>query len=77
MYKQPVPILRDLEAEHIKHNLMKLFNVTAINYPYKNCLNCKNWNEKSDICGRYNARPPTEIIVYSCPDHDDNDEIPF
>lgn len=45
--------------------------------PYQNCLNCVKWDFGKDICGLYNAKPPTEIIVYSCPSYEDNDDIPF
>lgn len=77
MYKQPYPILRSESLENLKQSVVRLFDRNRVGYPYKNCLNCLNWNESADVCKKYNARPPTEIIVYSCPEHEDNDDIPF
>ncbi len=45
--------------------------------PYQNCLNCEHWNEAKDICGLYNVKPPTEILIYSCPSYKDDQDIPF
>lgn len=39
-----------------------------------NCLNCHYWKDKEEICGKYNQRPPAQIIVSGCPEHTD---IPF
>lgn len=46
-------------------------------FPFQNCLNCKYWNFGKEICNKYNIRPPVEIIVYSCPDYEDYNEIPY
>jgi hypothetical protein len=60
------PIIRQMEIERLtKANI------------YQNCLNCLNWKHKEDICGKYNIKPPTKIIVNSCPDYVDEMEIPF
>ena len=45
--------------------------------PYQNCLNCTKWNYGKDICGLYNAKPPTEILIYSCSSYEDSGDIPF
>ena len=45
--------------------------------PYRNCLNCNNWDYSHDICGFYKSKPPTEVIVYGCETYSDNGDIPF
>ena len=77
MYKQPILILRTESLENLKQSVVRLFDRNRIDYPYKTCLNCKNWNEGAELCKLANARPPAEVIVYSCPQHEDNDDIPF
>lgn len=77
MYKQPIPVLRTESVENLKQAIVRLVDRNRVGYPYKNCLNCLSWNEGAELCKKFNARPPAEIIVYSCPDHEDNDEIPF
>lgn len=47
----------------------------AIDSASKSCLNCIHFNEKSELCGRCNQRPPARIIVLGCEQHED--EIPF
>lgn len=47
---------------------------------FKSCCNCEHWLEgppdnKLQICGKYQMRPPTKVIVCGCDDHSDN--IPF
>lgn len=77
-YEQPKPILRQESYMDLVAAINKLFigrsNFTHI---YQNCLNCKHWNYGDEICNKYNARPPTEIIIYSCPEYEDNGDIPF
>lgn len=73
-YVQPKPILRQEVYLNLQTDLVKLITRSNI---FQNCLNCSHWQLGKDQCGLYNAKPPTEIIVYSCPDHKDNDDIPF
>lgn len=40
------------------------------------CINCINWDMKAETCTHYGARPPAEVIVFSCGDAWDID-IPF
>ncbi len=42
---------------------------------FRNCLNCKCWNEINDMCAQFNCRPPTKVIVSGCEMH--SDVIPF
>lgn len=76
-YEKPKPKVRPTEENAIKYAIEKIFRVGRIGFPYQNCLNCKFWDINKDLCGKYNSRPPTEIIVYSCPQYEDNEDIPF
>jgi hypothetical protein len=69
-----IPILRKEVYVELQSDLVRLI---AKSRAYQNCLNCEHWKYKEDLCGKHNAKPPTEIIVYSCPDYLDDDNIPF
>ena len=30
------------------------------------CVNCENFNFKTDTCDKFKMKPPTDIIVFSC-----------
>lgn len=82
MYKQPKPILKTEALGSLLDAIIREFKVGRVSFPYKNCLNCIHWNEANEICGKFNSRPPAEIIVYSCEYHQDikgnmDDDIPF
>lgn len=80
MYKQPTPIMRDESYADLYSAIQAAVDRVIkkpSSVPYKNCLNCEHWDFGNDLCGLYNAKPPTEIIVYSCPSHKDNQDIPF
>lgn len=80
MYEQPKPIVRAIPHGDLfstVNEAIRKFISNANNHPFQNCLNCRSWNFKQDLCGKYNAKPPTEIIVYSCPAYEDNEDIPF
>lgn len=32
----------------------------------RNCLSCFFFDEKTEICGKWNARPPARTIVEAC-----------
>jgi hypothetical protein len=40
----------------------------------KTCLDCHFFNEQTEICGKWNARPPARTIVEACPAFD---PVPF
>ena len=47
---------------------------------FKTCYNCEHWLEgppdnRLQICGKYQQRPPTKVIICGCEEHTDN--IPF
>lgn len=48
-----------------------------VNYPFRTCLRCDNFDEKSENCKLYNARPPAKIIAFGCDSFDDNEWVPF
>lgn len=82
MYKQPKPILKSEALAGVYNAILREFNTGRVSFPYKNCLNCTHWNEANEICGKFNSRPPAEVIVYSCEFHEDakgnmDDYIPF
>lgn len=76
-YKRPEPLIRPTMESSIKYAIEHIFKVKRNSFLYRNCLNCVHWNEDNDLCGKFNARPPTEIIVYSCESYEDNYDIPF
>lgn len=77
-YMKPTTKLRDGKEIELRSDLANLVHRYLIGiHPYKNCLNCTHWDYGKDQCGKFNAKPPTDIIVYSCPQHEDNDDIPF
>lgn len=41
------------------------------------CLSCSFFREPTELCNRYNQRPPARVIAFGCKDYLDNDEIPF
>lgn len=43
----------------------------------RTCLSCSSFNEPSEYCQRYKARPPARVIAYGCPSYINEDEIPF
>lgn len=76
-YKKPMPTIRPSSESVIKYAIEKIFRVGRIGFPYRNCLNCIHWNVEKDLCGKFNSKPPTEIIVYSCDFYEDDGDIPF
>ncbi len=43
----------------------------------QSCLNCENFDEKTETCGVYRQRPPARVIAYGCVSYSDSDDIPF
>jgi hypothetical protein len=44
----------------------------------KSCLSCDTFNEETEVCSKFNARPPARVIAFSCGDYANiNEEIPF
>lgn len=41
------------------------------------CISCLAFNEASEWCKTYGARPPARVIAFGCESYDDEDEIPF
>ena len=80
VYKQPKPIIRAIPHGDLFSTIndsIRKYITNAANHPFQNCLNCKHWNFANDKCKLYDAKPPTEIIVYSCPSYEDGEEVPF
>jgi len=80
MYKQPRPIMRQASYMDFRSALdaaIEKIIADPVSIPYQNCLNCEYWKREDDKCGLYNAKPPTEILIYSCPSYKDDQDIPF
>lgn len=71
---KPKPILRENAYLELMSAMTKLI---GNGQPYQNCLNCMSWDYGNDYCGKYKAKPPTEVIVNSCPEYDDDGQVPF
>jgi hypothetical protein len=35
---------------------------------FRSCLNCDHWGSETDMCGKFEVKPPAEVIVFSCPE---------
>lgn len=44
---------------------------------YQSCLTCNHFDDKTEICGLNQKRPPAIIIANGCECYDDSGEIPF
>lgn len=33
---------------------------------FRSCLNCEEWNKKTETCSLFNTKPPARVIVFSC-----------
>lgn len=61
-----------------KETAIKRFIQTLEDADYmQNCLVCTHFNEQTEFCAKFQARPPARVIAYACPDFSDNDDIPF
>jgi len=34
----------------------------------KSCINCTQFNHETEVCNKFNARPPAKVIARGCPD---------
>lgn len=64
--------LRHKEAAKLRIRMQELL---VRRDQWQACTNCDNWQEKSEECRLFNARPPAYIIVSGCEDH--TMKIPF
>jgi hypothetical protein len=75
-YKKPMPTIRPSAERSVQYAIEKVFRTGQIDFPYRNCLNCSYWSFADDLCGKFKAKPPTEVLVYSCEAYEEI-EIPF
>lgn len=74
-------ILGDTCRQDAMNKLSKIFTDFLMDTGFfKTCLNCEHWIEgpsdnRKQICSKFNARPPTDVIVCGCEHHSEN--IPF
>lgn len=79
-YKKPKPILRATPHGDLYSTIndaIRKYIMNTNDHPFQSCLNCMNWNHGKEFCTKFNARPPADIIVYSCDNYEDNNDIPF
>mgnify|MGYP001571271877 CR=1 FL=1 len=72
--------LRQNSSAKLHHNVVETVFSTiekAKEFPFATCLTCISFIEKDSYCKQHKCVPPPRVIVYSCPDYFDNDEIPF
>src|SRR5882757_11404527 len=63
-YKKPMPTIRPSRESSIQYAIEKIFKVGRVGFPYRNCLNCVYWQVEPDKCGKFNLKPPTEVLIY-------------
>ena len=66
----------EILIEQLRHMATRLYGKEVEKFR-TNCVNCLHFDEKSETCKLYNARPPARIISYGCKDFGHIDEIPF
>jgi len=66
----------EVNRQRLIHRIaVELTHKLIVDGAMQSCLNCYHFNEKDEICGKYQMRPPARVIVTSCPEWED--EIPF
>lgn len=49
--------------------------VSALDRATRTCLNCERFDEPTEMCEKFQARPPARIIAHGCDEHEE--EVPF
>lgn len=57
------------------HEYIAKMNNDIVTKSADNCLNCENFDEDSEVCSKYKARPPARTIAEGCESWDL--DIPF
>lgn len=60
----------------MKNPSQSLFDRLVDEIKRQSCPNCLYWASGSEMCSKFNQRPPAKVIVRGC-EHFDEDEIPF
>lgn len=67
----------DRRLKNILTNVMLLFTMLP-EHVVKSCITCDNFEEETETCKKFNARPPARIIAIGCGDYENiNEDIPF
>lgn len=71
--------VRGLPRNEIVHQIYaKVSDLLVVsNGATKSCINCTHFDEPTETCKLFNARPPARVIALSCERYDDVDSIPF
>lgn len=74
---------KDLHQVAVAQGYAALHRDLILYQRFQSCLNCAHWQpangrgvSQGETCLRYKARPPAEVVVYSCGQGWDPD-IPF
>lgn len=42
------------------------------------CINCKHFDETTELCSKFQSRPPARVIAMSCGTHyEDKNDVPY
>lgn len=80
MSSDPIrPKLRDNPSYDLAHYIHQwLMSEAASGFaPTQSCISCVAFDEPTEVCRKFNARPPARVIALSCPDYFDTNQIPF
>lgn len=73
------PTLRDTDRIDIVAYIRGIERIitNTKQFPFRNCLNCQQFAEATELCKRWNSRPPARVIAYGCEEHQDIEGVPF
>lgn len=69
------PSKRESEAVMMREHVVKMQKAIIKQGMWQCCLCCEFWQNKEELCGKVNARPPAIVIATGCPAF--LDDIPF
>lgn len=75
--KQFPPQIRDGMVFQFACKLKELADGFDGNGLMKSCLTCQHFDEATEVCKKFQERPPARVIVSACEHYCDLDEIPF
>lgn len=65
----------EIQSSLVNAALKVLENST--HFPFQTCLHCDNFDEPTEQCKLFKAKPPARVIAFGCDKFDDKDFIPF
>lgn len=68
----------DNASQALADSLNRWFEGYGPNAIFKSCANCRHMSEEGPaFCSKFKATPPASVIIVGCPEHDDNEDVPF